>query len=199
MITRAEANVKPDAPGQSAILLTQVATRLDALGIPYAVIGGLAASFHGVVRSSLDADVVISATNRKATITPLIRDLKEAGWTVVEREGGFEDPVASVIAVRDEYSNRVDILTGIRGMACDFDSRTLPASLFGVNLRVIGLEDFIAMKLFAGGPQDLADARAALQVSFSALDVTLLERLAAGYGRSVVRSLSDLLSQAGIR
>lgn len=123
--------MKPDAPGQSAVLLTQVAARLNALGIPYAVIGGLAASFHGVVRSSLDADVVISVSNRKATVRRLIRDLEEAGWRVVEREGGFEDPVASVIAVSDEYSNRVDLLTGIRGMADDFDSRTLSASLFG--------------------------------------------------------------------
>jgi len=198
-MARARANVKPDAPGQSAVLLTQVAARLEALEIPYAVIGGLAASFHGVVRSSLDADVVISVSNRKGTVTRLIRDLEEAGWRVVEREGGFEDPVASVIAVSDEYSNRVDILTGIRGMAADFDSRTLPASLFGANLRIIGLEDFIAMKLFAGGPQDLADARAALQVSSSALDVPLLDRLAAGYGRSVVRSLKELLGQMGFR
>jgi len=191
--------VKPDAPGQSAVLLTQVAARLNALGIPYAVIGGLAASFHGVVRSSLDADVVVSVTNRKATVTRLIRDLEEAGWRVVEREGGSEDPVASVIAVSDEYSNRVDILTGIRGMAGDFDSRTLSASLFGESLRIIALEDFIAMKVFAGGPQDLADARAALQVSSSALDVPLLDRLAAGYGRSVVRSLTELLGQTGTR
>ncbi len=43
--------MKPDAPGQSAMLLTEVVARLDALRIPYAVIGGLAASFHGVVRS----------------------------------------------------------------------------------------------------------------------------------------------------
>lgn len=57
------------------------------------------------------------------------------------------------------------------------------------------------MKVFAGGPQDLADARAALQVSSSALDVPLLERLAAGYGGgpSVVRSLNELLGQTGIR
>jgi len=32
-------------------------------------------------------------------------------------------------------------------------------------LRVIGLEDFIAMKVFAGGPQDLEDARRAIAVS----------------------------------
>jgi hypothetical protein len=199
MTAGARANVKPDAPGQSAVLLTQVAARLDALSIPYAVIGGLAASFHGVVRSSLDADIVISVSSREANVTPLLRDLKEAGWKVVEKQGGFQDPVVSVIAVSDEFSNRVDILTGIRGMAANFHSRTLPASLFGENLRVVGLEDFVAMKLFAGGPQDLADARAALEVSSSALDLPLLERLAAGYGRSVVQSLKELLGRAGIR
>ncbi|RPI28544.1 MAG: hypothetical protein EHM61_04820 [Acidobacteria bacterium] len=190
--------MKPDGPGQSAILLTEVATRLDGLRIPYAVVGGLAASFHGVVRSSLDADVVISAVDRKAVVPGLIRELKEAGWNVVEREGGFEDPVASVIAVSDGYANRVDILTGIRGMAPGFVSRTIPSSLFGATLRMISLEDFIAMKLFAGGPRDVEDARAALRVSSSALDLRLLKELAAGYGRVVVRSLVQLLRDTGV-
>lgn len=190
--------MKPDAPGQSAILLTEVVPKLNDLGLPYAVIGGLAASFHGTVRSSLDADVVISVDDRKAVLPGLIRELKEAGWDVVEREGGFDDPVTSVIAVSDSYSNRVDILTGIRGMAPGFVSRTIPASLFGANLRIIGLEDFIAMKLFAGGPRDLEDARAALRVSSPGIDLVLLEQLAAGYGRSVTRCLEELLRQTGI-
>ena len=84
-------------------------------------------------------------------------------------------------------------------MAPGFVSRTIPSSLFGATLRMIGLEDFIAMKVFAGGPRDLEDARAALLVSSSALNLPLLKQLASGYGRSVVRSLEQLLSDAGTR
>ncbi|MGH8304676.1 MAG: hypothetical protein ACRETG_03620, partial [Steroidobacteraceae bacterium] len=39
-------------------------------------------------------------------------------------------------------------------------------------LRVIGREDFIAMKTFAGDPKDLADARSAIRVAGDALDLT---------------------------
>ena len=47
--------------GESALLLLDVVDRLLAQKIDYAVIGALAASIHGVVRASMDADVLLSA------------------------------------------------------------------------------------------------------------------------------------------
>ena len=44
-------------------------------------------------------------------------------------------------------------------------SRTIEIPFHGEPLRIIGVEDFIAMKLFAHGPQDLADARSALDAA----------------------------------
>ncbi len=52
--------MKPNGPGQSARLLSEVVVELQALKVRYAVIEALAASFHGVVRASLDADAVVA-------------------------------------------------------------------------------------------------------------------------------------------
>jgi len=62
-------------------------------------------------------------------------------------------------------------------------------------LRVIGLEDFIAMKIFAGGPQDMTDARRAIAVSSHSLDRPLLEQLTARFGKKYLRLLKSLLPE----
>ena len=48
------------------------------------------------------------------------------------------------------------------------------------------------MKLFAGGPQDIADAKIAIESAFEPLDLALVRKLASRYGADTVRSLEDL-------
>ena len=52
--------MRAKGPGQSALLLLDVIGVLNALRVPYAIVGAMAASFYGVVRASLDADAVVS-------------------------------------------------------------------------------------------------------------------------------------------
>lgn len=50
-------------------------------------------------------------------------------------------------------------------------------------LRFVSLEDFVAMKVFAGSPQDIAEApRSALEAASVLPDVDLLHRLSLRYG-----------------
>ena len=67
-------------------------------------------------------------------------------------------------------------------------------ALDGESLKFVGLEDFVAMKLFAGGPQDLVDARSALEAAPEPPNVELLQGLAKRYGPETARSLESLLS-----
>jgi hypothetical protein len=55
------------------------------------------------------------------------------------------------------------------------------------------MEDLVAMKLFAGGVQDLEDVRGILQVSNERLDLALLRRLSDRYGEKVRESLEKVL------
>jgi hypothetical protein len=50
------------------------------------------------------------------------------------------------------------------------------------------------MKCFAGGPQDIVDAQAALKGSQEAVDLDLLRRLTRRFGRAAADALEDLLA-----
>jgi hypothetical protein len=58
--------MRTDAPGQSALLMLDVADVLVRQGVSYAVIGAMAAAVHGVVRASLDADALVLLQVREA-------------------------------------------------------------------------------------------------------------------------------------
>jgi hypothetical protein len=157
-------------PGQSALLLLDVIAVLNALQVPYAIIGAFAASFYGVVRGSVDADAVISWSSGPADLRALIDALHTSGCKSVHRKGDLRDP----IRVSDRFENRVDLLMGLRGMSEAAFLRTREADFMQARVRVIGVEDFIAMKLFAGSPRDLEDAAGALRVSSSRIRLSFL-------------------------
>lgn len=178
-------------PGQSALLLLDAVVVLTAGKIPYAVIGAMAASVHGVVRASMDADAVLSLTIQE---TPKLEgEFRAAGFETELRRGDPGDPIAGVLSLMDEYKNRVDLLVGLRGMDPGAFARTVGLTFHGTVLRVAGLEDFVAMKAFAGGPQDLADAAAAISAARDHLNQPLAKELAGRFGREALAMLTTLL------
>jgi hypothetical protein len=71
--------------------------------------------------------------------------------------------------------------------------RAVEVPFYGVNLRFVGREDFIAMKCFAGGAQDLADARAAFEGAEGPVDLDLLRAVTRRFGRAAADCLEELL------
>lgn len=183
------------APGQSPYLLLEVIKVLEQKQIPYAVIGAIAAAYFGVVRASLDADVVISLAHQEDSLGSLVTALNSQSVSVSVRHGDASDPLLGVIVVNDAYDNRVDLILGIRGMDPQAFSRISTASFLDSKINMIGLEDFIAMKVFAGGPQDLEDARSALEISKPSLNIALLKKVVALYGRDELVKVEKLLKE----
>lgn len=183
------------APGQSALLMADVAQLLARQGVRYAVIGAMAAAVHGVVRASLDADAVVALQVREAQA--LRQSLVEEGYEAVLRTGDVDDPIPALLEVNDSHGNRVDLLIGLRGMDPDLLSRTRQVTLADAILEVVGREDFIAMKAFAGGPVDVADARAVIDLDRESLDLELLRRLAQRFGRDTAKVVEDLIGVLG--
>ena len=180
--------------GQSALLLLDAVGVLAARKIPYAVIGAMAASVHGIVRASMDADAMLSLTIQE---TPTLeRQFRAAGFQTELRTGDPDDPIAGVLSLTDAYSNRVDLLVGLRGLDPDAFSRTVELIFHDVELRVVGIEDFVAMKVFAGGPQDLVDARAAIVAAGSRLNRPLAVALARRFGRNPAETLERLVDES---
>lgn len=181
--------------GESALLLLDVIAVLKSLHVPYAVIGAVAASFHGVVRASLDADVVISLPSGRTAVTALLDGFHRVGLKDRYTKGDVRDPIGGVIAIEDRFHNRVDLLLKIRGMTDAAFSRTVETAFMGERIRVISAEDFIVMKVFAGSAKDLSDAAGVLQVSGGRIDRALLKSLAQPYGKDTLRRLHALLAQ----
>jgi hypothetical protein len=174
--------------------MTDVAARLRSEGIPYVVIGAMAAAVHGSVRASLDADALVSVTISVAK--SLQGRFSTEGLTTELRIGDADDPIPALLAISDGFGNRVDLLIGLRGMDPAAFARARNVTFFGESLSVVGREDFIAMKVFAGGPQD-ADARQAMDIDRDALDLDLLRRLAGRFGPETLSNLATLLRDDG--
>jgi hypothetical protein len=184
--------MKARGPGQSALLLLDVVVALRNEKIDYAVIGAMAASVHGSIRATLDADAILSVSLPK--LGQLGKSLARAGFIAELREGDDDDPIPALLAVTDRHGNRVDLLAGLRGLDPEAFSRAIDVPFRGKSVRIVGREDFIAMKCFAGGPQDIADARHALRGAEAPVDLDLLRRLARRFGRPAADVLEALLS-----
>lgn len=184
--------MRTTAPGQSALLLLDVIDLLNKRHIPYAIIGAFAASFYGMVRASLDADAVISIRNSQDGAN-LCRELQTQGFSIARRSGDPDDPIAEVINVQDLFHNRVDLLIGIRGMSQEVFQRVEVAQFMDSSIKIVSLEDFIAMKIFAGSPKDIQDVIGVLEVSNNKINAGFLKELSAQYGKECTARLQTLL------
>jgi predicted nucleotidyltransferase len=185
--------VRASEPGQSALLLLDAVDVLVREGIDYAVIGAMAASLHGIVRASFDADAVLSLVSSRAR--ELQRVFQEAGFDTELQIGDLDDPIPALLQITDSFDNKVDLLVGLRGLEAEAFVRAIDVSFEGVDLRVISQEDFVAMKAFAGGPQDLVDAVNAVGIAGESIDVDLVRRLAKRYGREAASNLEKILDE----
>ena len=186
--------MRAQRPGESALLLLDAIDVLKRANVSYAVVGAMAASVYGVVRASMDADAILSVGT--GSLGEIERQFRAAGFQTELREGDSDDPIAAVLVLGDAFGNRVDLLVGLRGLESAAFSRVLEVPFQGERLRVIGREDFIAMKLFAHGPQDLADAEFALAAAKGTIDTGLLRRLTTGFGGEAAAALEKLLARA---
>lgn len=179
-------------PGQSLLLLLDVVAVLDKRGIEYGVVGALAASVYGTVRATIDADALVSASRPK--LTGLEKTLRKAGLKVELRWGDSNDPIPALLAIGDQFGNRVDLLGGLRGLDPEAFERTIAVPFSGTTLRIIGREDFIAMKCFAGGSQDVADAQEAIRAADPPIDLDLVRRITRRFGRPAADVLEGLIN-----
>jgi hypothetical protein len=184
--------MKARAPGQSLLLMLDIADVLEAADVRYAVVGATAASVHGAIRATNDADVLLSVSLPK--LGRLEKAFRKSGLDTELRRGDADDPIRALLAVTDRHQNRVDLLGGLRGLDPDAFDRCVVVPFAGRQVRVIGREDFIAMKCFAGGPQDVDDARHAVKLAQEPLDLDLLRGLTRRFGRGAADVLEQVLA-----
>jgi hypothetical protein len=120
---------------------------------------------------------------------------QRAGFFGTElRRGEADDPIPAMLILSDSHHNHVDLLGGLRGMDPAIFSRILEVPFMGMNLRIAGREDFIAMKCFAGGAQDILDAQSAYRSAQGPVDLDLLRAVTRRFGRVAADNLERVLA-----
>jgi predicted nucleotidyltransferase len=178
--------------GQSALLLLDVVEILRREKVDYAIIGAFALSVLGVVRATMDADALLFT--EPGRLPKLENKFRQAGFNTGLRTAEADDPVSGMLILSDDFGNHVELLGGLRNMDPEILYRTLEITFRDAKLRIVGREDFIAMKCYAGGPQDILDARSAYRAAPGPIDLDLLRTVARRFGRQAADRLEEVLA-----
>jgi hypothetical protein len=135
--------------GEATRITLLVTQTLERIGVPYAVGGSLASSLHGVMRSTLDVDIV--ADMRQEHIQPLVAALSKEFYTDDEMMRDAIEHHSSFNLIHYETAFKVDIF--IRKLRA-FDQMQLERRRISViatdpeqSVYVVSPEDIILAKL----------------------------------------------------
>ena len=154
------------AAADAPLDLGRLLRALDAHGVGFVVVGGLAAIAHGSRRVTLDLDIVPDPdpANFRRLVEALAQlELREESVT----DGEFQrlDPRDEVDLARSRNvslrtgAGRLDVLNRAKEAPPygDLARRALRVPVAGVEVLVAGLDDLVAMKLASARPKDLQD------------------------------------------
>jgi hypothetical protein len=168
----------------------------DRLGLPYAVMGGLAVRVYGIPRPTYDVDFTVAIARER--LAELYRAITDAGYTVPEQyESGWIDQVAGMPVVKSRFyfegtAVDVDIFIAESAYQESLMSRRARHKLDDWLVWLVSPEDLILLKLIAHRPRDLADVGDVLFMQ-GQLDETYLRRWAASLG--VAAGLEEALTR----
>lgn len=147
------------------MLLFEITDAFEKSKLKYAIVGGYAMALHGLVRATMDVDLVLSLTEESY-------QLAEKTLKSIHLESRLPIRAQDVIKMRKEYieqrnliawsfvdyrnpSRQVDILITKDLRQVD----TMKISVGGRKIPVATLTELLKMKSESGRPQDLIDIR----------------------------------------
>ncbi|MBN1444442.1 MAG: hypothetical protein JXA90_17145 [Planctomycetes bacterium] len=150
---------------------------LDELGVPYAIIGGAAMPAWGRIRATEDAGVLIflDAADSRERRAAIVDALRRAGFAHMERADRRRVEDKEILffwfPVRPQgFSIRLDLLLVEDARYKGVFDRAVTRRIDGLESRVASCEDLVALKLAAGRPVDIADARELLEINRGTID-----------------------------
>ena len=142
---------------------------LNAGGVRYVVVGGLATVLHGYARLTADVDLAVDLAPEEAT--KMIRALVAKGFRpqvpVLPEE--FANPMVREIWLREKHMRAFSLVDPTNPMRVvdlllkpevpfeELLARSQEVMLNRTKVRIASIDDLIALKRHAGRPQDLAD------------------------------------------
>jgi hypothetical protein len=131
---------------------------LAARSIPFAVIGGIAVSVRGEPRFTADIDAVIGIDIDRALA--LLAGLERSSFAPLFAEAADVVKKSFILPLRHRQTRiKVDLAVGLTGFERKLIVRAQSVDFGAVRVPVATSEDLLIMKVLAGRPRDLEDAR----------------------------------------
>ena len=156
---------------QEAALVT-IAEKLEALQIPYMVIGGMATAVWGEPRATLDVDVTVWIAEEEIEAIP---GRLAHRFTVLPEDAVDFIRQTRVLPLETEAGVRIDLIFGMLPFEQAAIERSVNRIVAGRPVRFCTAEDLILYKIISDREQDLHDVRAILRRRRSSLDRTYLD------------------------
>lgn len=125
----------------------------------YALIGGFAVAAWGVARATQDIDLAVAlGTSEPQTLASYLGATYESG--------GIDDPLRGVFRLSLKCEGQevpVQLIVLPSKLAAIAFSQIETLAVLGCSVPVVNWQALVLLKLFAGGPIDLQDARTLLQ------------------------------------
>jgi hypothetical protein len=128
---------------------------LNSRAVEYVIVGAHSLAFHGRPRYTGDLDILVSPSPENAE--KLAAVLTEFGFAESEfKPSDFVEP--DQIIQLGRVPNRIDLLTGISGVATgEAFEKKISTELAGLPVFILSKDLLIQNKRAVGRPQDLAD------------------------------------------
>ena len=170
-------------------VLAALGTCFDSVGVRWYLFGAQAAIFHGVARLTADVDVTVlpelHSTGRLASV------MEANGFRL--RVTATDDFVARTRVLPFVHSATrlpVDVVLAGPGIEEQFLDRAEFHVLEGVRVPIATVEDLVTMKILAGRPKDLDDAKSMLRARSEEIDLDHVRRM--------LQLLEEALSQSDL-
>jgi predicted nucleotidyltransferase len=160
----------------------RVATELDRLGVPHALVGGLAVSARTEPRFTQDLDIAVAVADDLAA-ERTVRELASSGYTATTLvEHDTAERLATVRLASPTGTEIVDLLFASSGIEPEITAAAEVLVIApGLRLPIARTGHLIALKLLARDddtrPQDLVDLRALLTVADASDQELLIEAI----------------------
>ena len=170
-------------------VLAALGTCFDSLGVRWYLFGAQAAIFHGVAR--LTADVDVTVLPELHSTARLASAMEANGFRL--RVTATDDFVARTRVLPFVHSATrlpVDVVLAGPGIEEQFLDRAEFHVLEGVRVPIATVEDLVTMKILAGRPKDLDDAKGMLRARSEEIDLDHVRRM--------LQLLEEALSQSDL-